>query len=136
MPTMLLAMPSSTAFAIPRRSTKIGPQASVVPTPPVREMEPVISPARASSPNSCATPMPSRFCSTMNSVASASRISSGLPPSFRVRRSERRPMAAKKYSSRVSRTFRSNSMRVPSSAYARPTTQAHRKPPTTGSGTL
>ncbi len=114
----------------------MGPQASVVPTPPVSAMEPVISPARASSRNSSATPMPSMFCSTMNRVASASSTSNGSPPSLSVIRSERKPMAAKKYSSKVSRTSRSNVICVPSAIYASPTTQAHRKPPTTGSGTL
>ncbi|MOA17916.1 hypothetical protein D3C78_1381980 [compost metagenome] len=111
---MLLAMPSSTALAMPRRSTKSGPQARVVPMPPVSEIEPVISPARGSRPNTPATPMPSRFCSTMKPEDRPSSHITGLPPSRNVRKSDLSPMPAKKYSSSMSRTPRSNSMRRPS----------------------
>ncbi|MNN44764.1 hypothetical protein D3C81_1590700 [compost metagenome] len=95
-PTVLLAMPSSWALLMPSFSTKSGAQARVVPTPPVREMEPTIKPALGSSPKASATPMPSEFCSRMNTAASNSRISSGRPPLSSWRMSDFKPMPAKK----------------------------------------
>ena len=107
-PTVLLAMPSSIALAIPRSPTKIGAQATVVPTPPVSETDPTIRPAFGSSPNNAAIPIPVTFWMSMNAVASASSTMSGLPPCKRVAVSDFRPMLAKNSSSRWSRTPSSN----------------------------
>ena len=79
---------------------KIGAHASVVPTPPVSATEPTISPALGFRPKPAAIPMPSRFCNTMKMLASASRMAKGLPPRRKEAKSDFRPSAAKKYSSR------------------------------------
>ena len=92
------ALPADCAAALlmPCDSTKVGAQASAVPTPPVSETDPTIRPALGSKPKAVARPMPVRFCSKMKAVASANRITSGLPPEINVRMSACKPTAAKK----------------------------------------
>ncbi|MCY1442489.1 hypothetical protein D9M71_588580 [compost metagenome] len=97
-------------------------------------MEPTIRPALGSSPKTSAMPMPSAFCRKMNTVASTSRIISGHPPLINWRMSDFKPMPAKKYSSMVSRTCRSNSTWMLRPKYKTLVTAAQTKPPTTDSG--
>ena len=104
-PIVFAARPSSWALLMPSCREKCSDQAMVVPTPPVSEMEPTISPARGSIPKTLASPMPVAFCRRMKTSASAVRIRKGRPPAANVRRSLFKPMAAKKYSSRTSRVL-------------------------------
>ena len=135
-PSMLPAVPISSALVMPSRSVKSGTHARVVPMPPTSEMEPTSRPARGSRPKVLATPMPSMFCRMMKVADSASSTTNGRPPATRVLTSDFNPMPAKKYSSSRSRTFRSKWMRMLATKYTSPTTSVHRKPPTTGSGML
>ena len=49
-PSVLAATPISTALVMPSLSMNVGPQATVVPSPPVSETDPAISPALGSMP--------------------------------------------------------------------------------------
>src|SRR5690606_9109975 len=113
MPTMFDPSPISPALAMPSSSTKCGVQAMVVPTPPVSETEPTISPSRGSMPNAPASHLPTSFWNTLENPAGASDTTSFQPPLRSEATLEVSPDAAKKYSRNMSRAPSSKCTSMP-----------------------
>ena len=98
---------------MPYFSAKMGAQAIEVPWPPISDTVPPRMPTAGSSPNADATPIPVKFCMTINTTVAANRIMSGLPPPSRSLKLALMPIVVKKYTSNTSRAPRLNSTPTP-----------------------
>jgi len=135
MPAIAAVMARVSAPCSPASSNS-GAKAMPVAGPPVSVAEPASTPNIGCRSNIQATPMPTRFCSTANRLASTRKIITWRPLTRSRRRLALMPRVVK--NATISGTFRlvSSSNRVVSRACAAHTSNATSRPPTTGSGRL
>src|SRR5688572_24525601 len=83
-----------------------------------------------------AAPMPTAFCTAMNTMLTIRNTNSLGPPRTSIRASAERPTVVKNISSRLSRSAMSNPMRIPPATSSAARRIATITPPTTGAGML
>ena len=112
-PKVAAAIPKAVAPSILYFCSNTFPHAPAVPCPPVRVIEPVISPIIGLSPKAVAKLTPTRFCITMKRATTPKKINKPTPPDFRREKSALSPMEEKKISIKVSCRLLSKSKESP-----------------------
>ncbi len=97
-PKVALAIPIGNAPSTPYLASKIGPHAPAVPKPPIKAIEPAITPINGSRPTIEATAIPTPFWINTNTEIASKKITSGRPPSLSLAKFALKPIEAKNIS--------------------------------------